>query len=301
MRLTLVYNEKAGSSGSSDDLRGVIRRAGHEIVRTLRPEEVTELADQEQHDRALDGIDLLVVAGGDGTVQRVATEVAGRDVPLAILPLGTANNIATSLGIEGPTETLVGSWATARRSPLDLGVATGPWGERRFVESVGGGLVSNGIIVMDGEAPHPESGAGPDEMLIKALTRFRVVLSGMTARRCRLVLDGAISEPDLLICEVLNIRTVGPQLRLAPDADHADAQFDVVVADESHRAMLDSYLHERIEGRPCRLELPMQRARRVGLGGWDRLHIDDTIHTDVDGLAVLEVEPAALTVLLPPA
>jgi diacylglycerol kinase (ATP) len=126
------------------------------------------------------------------------------------------------------------------------------------------------------------------------------VLSGMTARRCRLVVDGAITEPDLLLCEVLNIRTVGPQLRLAPDADPADAQFDVVVADESHRERLDHYLHERIEGRPCRLELPMQRARRVGLGGWDRLHIDDTIHTDVDGLSVLAVSPAALTVLLPP-
>jgi diacylglycerol kinase (ATP) len=298
LRLTLIYNEKAGSSVASDELRRSIRRAGHEIVRTLRPDELSALAEREQQDQAFAGSDLIVIAGGDGTVQRVATELAGRDLPLALLPLGTANNIATSLGIEGPTEALVAGWATARPSPLDLGVATGPWGRRGFIESVGGGLVTHGIIVMDADAPHPES--GPDEMLVKALACFRVVLSGMTARRCRLVLDGAISEPDLLLCEVLNIRTVGPQLRLAPDADHADAQFDVVVASELHRTMLDNYLHERIEGRACALELPMQRARRVGLGGWDRLHIDDTIHADVDGLSVLEVIPAALQVLLPP-
>jgi diacylglycerol kinase (ATP) len=297
LRLTLIYNEKAGSGVASDELRRCIRRAGHEIVRTIRPDELGALADK-QPDRALVDSELLVAAGGDGTVQRVATEMAGRQVPLAILPLGTANNIATSLGIWGPTETLVAGWSSARRSPLDLGIATGPWGARRFIESVGGGLVSNGIIVMDGEAPHEAS--GPDEMLEKALARFRVVLSGMTARRCRLVLDGEISEPDLLLCEVLNIRTVGPQLRLAPDADPADALFDVVVAEESHREVLDSYLHERIEGRPCALDLPMRRARRVGLGGWDRLHIDDTIYTGVDGLSVLSVSPASLEVLLPP-
>src|SRR6185369_915874 len=103
------------------------------------------LAERDQHDQALAGSELIVIAGGDGTVQRVATELAWRELPLAILPLGTANNIATSLGIEGPTEALVAGWATARRSPLDLGVATGPWGTRRFIESVGGGLVSNGI------------------------------------------------------------------------------------------------------------------------------------------------------------
>jgi diacylglycerol kinase family enzyme len=299
LKITLVHNEKAGSSGSSDELHAIIERAGHRIVRTWEPEALSALAARggTLTDAAFAGSELLVVAGGDGTVQRVATEVAGRSLPLAILPLGTANNIATSLGIQGPTETLVASWATAVRSPLDLGVATGPWGTRRFIESVGGGLVANGIIVMDSEAPHIES--TPPEMLEKALARFRVVLSGMTARRCRLVLDGEVSEPELLLCEVLNIRAVGPALRLAPDAEHGDAYFDVVTADESHRALLDHYLHERSEGRQSTLELPMRRARRVGLGGWDRIHIDDTIHADVDALCVLSVSPAALEVLVP--
>src|SRR6266436_32025 len=38
--------------------------------------------------------DLVVVAGGDGTVRRVASELVGRDIPLAIIPLGTFNNLA---------------------------------------------------------------------------------------------------------------------------------------------------------------------------------------------------------------
>ena len=43
--------------------------------------------------------DAVIVAGGDGTVGKVAKRLAGTDVPLVVLPTGTANNIARSLGI----------------------------------------------------------------------------------------------------------------------------------------------------------------------------------------------------------
>ena len=43
--------------------------------------------------------DLVIVAGGDGTVTKVARELKNRKTPLAILPSGTANNIASSLGV----------------------------------------------------------------------------------------------------------------------------------------------------------------------------------------------------------
>ena len=48
-----------------------------------------------------DSIDLAVTAEGEGTVRSAAIALAGRPIPLAILPFGTANNIALSLGIEG--------------------------------------------------------------------------------------------------------------------------------------------------------------------------------------------------------
>ncbi|HEX4199945.1 MAG TPA: diacylglycerol kinase family protein, partial [Chthoniobacterales bacterium] len=43
--------------------------------------------------------DVVIVAGGDGTVRLVASELVGRDIPLAIIPLGTYNNLALSLGL----------------------------------------------------------------------------------------------------------------------------------------------------------------------------------------------------------
>ena len=51
--------------------------------------------------------DLYVVAGGDGTVGKVITGIRDRNIPVAIIPSGTANNIAKSLCIEGSLDTLV--------------------------------------------------------------------------------------------------------------------------------------------------------------------------------------------------
>jgi diacylglycerol kinase family enzyme len=64
--------------------------------------------------------------------------MVGRDVPVAVLPTGTANNIARSLGLlKRPFEELVDGWREARRVRLDVGIASGPWGQRYFVEGLG--------------------------------------------------------------------------------------------------------------------------------------------------------------------
>jgi diacylglycerol kinase (ATP) len=287
MDVALVYNVNAGGGVSADQLRREIEAAGHRLVAMLEP----------GHDLALDPrTELVVVAGGDGTVRRVAIELAGRGVPLAILPMGTANNIATSLGLTGTTADLVADWRIGRRRPIDLGVALGPWGERHFIESTGAGLVANGIVVMDREKPHEVD--GPGEMIAKALMRFHTLLTGLAEQRCHLVIDGETVESDLLLVEVLNIAAVGPGLRLAADAHPGDGWLDIVTAGAAHLPELERYFHERLEGHPAELTLPVRRARRVEVDGWDRVHIDDEVHTDVAGATVsIEAIPAAVEVL----
>ena len=70
-----------------------------------------------------DAGDVVAVAGGDGTVSRVAKRLVGRGIPLAPLPMGTANNISRTLGLAGlPIEEIVRSWENPRRVKLDVGV-----------------------------------------------------------------------------------------------------------------------------------------------------------------------------------
>ena len=104
-----------------------------------------------------DAIDALVVAGGDGTVSQAAGALVGGHVPMAILPLGTANNIAVSLGLDRPLPELIAGWPAARRRALDVGMARGDWGERLFLEAVGTGLIPWGMAAVDAEK-HPAEG-----------------------------------------------------------------------------------------------------------------------------------------------
>lgn len=61
--------------------------------------ETEELTREKVRQALLNRPDLMVVAGGDGTVRVVASELVGRDIPLAIIPVGTFNNLALSLGL----------------------------------------------------------------------------------------------------------------------------------------------------------------------------------------------------------
>jgi diacylglycerol kinase (ATP) len=78
--------------------------------------------------------ELVVVAGGDGTVAKVIARLPDRAIPVAIFPLGTANNIARSMGIVGAPLDVGEILCLDHTRPLDIGTAWGPWGHCRFVE-----------------------------------------------------------------------------------------------------------------------------------------------------------------------
>jgi diacylglycerol kinase family enzyme len=91
LRVAVFYNNDAGSGVSTRDIHDAIARHGHSLVQLLEKDQGIE--------RLLDRpCDLVVAAGGDGTVATVAREVARRRVPMAMLPLGTANNVALDFG-----------------------------------------------------------------------------------------------------------------------------------------------------------------------------------------------------------
>ena len=290
MNVWILCNEDAGRGLSRDDLKTLVERAGHRVVSVAKQyDERSPLPDER--------IDVVAAAGGDGTVATAAGIASKTAASLAILPLGTANNIATSLGVKGEITDLIAAWPTARRVPFDLGCARARSKEWLVVEGVGGGLVPAGIARAQADQQARDEMA-PTAEVAAAVRTFRDALIDLTPRPWTIALDGRPIADEFLLVEVLNIRSIGPNLVFGPDADPSDGLFDVILAQERHREALLTYLEHRADGRDARLALPRHRAREVVVTSCTELHIDDErVDACELGQISIGIEPA-ITVLL---
>lgn len=86
---------------------------------------------------------IFVVCGGDGTISAVASILAGTDATLGIMPIGTQNNTALSLGIPNDPASAIAILRNGRRIKVDVGVATCGRKTTPFLEVCSIGLVSD--------------------------------------------------------------------------------------------------------------------------------------------------------------
>src|SRR6188768_1419798 len=180
VKVALLFNPRAGQGASLAALRDLLVRAGHELVRVIDgKDEAARLAEPP--------VELAVAAGGDGTIAAAARALAGSAVPLAILPLGTANNIGFTLGLNLPAEQLISSWESARLRPFDLGIVSCNGDSRRFVEGIGGGLVESCMREIQRQ---PVPSDEPPRQLVAALRRYADTLRRLEPRPWVFFVDG---------------------------------------------------------------------------------------------------------------
>lgn len=269
MRATLIHNPTAGSEQpSTERLVGWLRDTGYAVryASSKRRAYVQALEDPG---------DLVVVAGGDGTVTKIAKRIAGRDVPLAILPLGTSNNIANTLGVEGSAEEIIRELPAARHRWLDVGVARAPWGTMQFLESSGLGLFA--AILDHAERTEPrDTGESTKEKIALGAQGTLRVLAEHAARHYYVEVDGADLSGDYVLAVAMNIKRIGSALELAPDADPADGKLDLVLLREEDRETLGTHLVRLAQHPTERFPLTPLRATAVRIG-WDSAfgHLDD--------------------------
>jgi diacylglycerol kinase (ATP) len=287
MKAILIHNPSAGRGDPGREaLIDMLHNAGY--TPSYQMSNVGELT------AALnEPADVVVVAGGDGTVCKVLTQMPARDVPVAILPLGTANNIASSFGIGGPVAEIAVRLHTAERRRLDIGQATGPWGRSLFIEGAGLGAL---VRLADSFSGRDDKG---EARLTAARRSLRKLLKEIEPDRVEVLLDGQALPKRHLMVEVLNIAYGGPRLLFAPDVDPGDGQLDVLVLESERREDMRQWLKEEPVGRPPMTQL---RGRKISIV-WDGtpLHVDDDLPPAVDGLAAVELELTreAATILVP--
>jgi diacylglycerol kinase (ATP) len=240
-----------------------------------------------------DPTDLILVAGGDGAITRVIRSLPRFSSPLAILPLGTANNIARSLGIEGEAEVLLDCVRRRTTRTLDVGfVSGGPWKKRRFVEGVGIGLLANWMVGASSKPPAHERTQKGRELLREAL------LKAVPQKRS-LNIDGHELSQEFLLVEVLNTRFIGPALPMGPAAEPGDRLLDLVYLLPESRSEMLAWLDN-----PRRSTCPLlvRQGRKIILRWEDGpLHIDDRSwdRPEKNAQLIIKLAPKGLQVCAP--
>lgn len=271
VRVILIHNPGAGDDNQPDgkELQQLVRDAGHEVVYQPATDDAWIIALEK-------GADVVAVAGGDGTVGRVAKKLIGRDIPIAPLPFGTANNISKTLGLTELTlKEIVEGWDLSQRQRFDAGIARGPWGSRYFIEAFGVGLFARAIPAAE-ENKTLERLKNAEEKVAYAQEMLRARLKRASPRELTLELDGRDMSGSYVLFEAMNMEFVGPNLYLAPDIMSCDGKLDVVLVTAAERDKLKESLETWQDGELVHPELPRYRARKIRLE-WDgfEVHIDD--------------------------
>jgi len=163
--------------------------------------------------------DLLSVAGGDGTVNRVINALLpqGISVPLAIIPTGTANDFASYLKIPTTPEDAVRSWINGRVIQSDVGFVNG----RYFLNVCGSGVFVNISELVNAD---DKDALGKYAYYLKGIEQ----LPGLNPFSIRIKTRTRVYEADVFMYFILNSPGVGGFTNISPEASIQDGLFELI-------------------------------------------------------------------------
>ena len=250
------------------DIVARLREAGHRVrVRvTFEGGDARRLA----RAAAAAGCELVIAAGGDGTVNEVVNGLASarRRARLAIVPFGTANDFASGLAIPPDTAGAIAVALEGEPLDVDIGCVNG----RRFINVSTGGFGASATADASLDMKRRLGG------LAYILTGARKLVE-MTPECARFMVDGeTVHDGEFVFFAVGNAWRTGGGTRIAPRADVRDGKLDVVIVRGVSRLDFLSLLPDLRAG--THLESPdvlYLRAERVEVAA------DEELAVNVDG------------------
>jgi YegS/Rv2252/BmrU family lipid kinase len=197
--------------------------------------------DRFAREAAAKGVDAVAVFGGDGSVMEVASALMGSEVPVAILPGGTANVMSVELGI--PDDLEAAARIACSQSSQVRTVDMGQVGERTFMLRVGLGFAAEHVIGATREMKNKYGKAAYTVSAIETLKKLPMAHYTLT-------LDGEQFEVDGITCRVDNSGNMGmPGLTASTKTSVSDGLLDVTIIRDAGAKSLNSMLASAKGGR----------------------------------------------------
>ncbi|WP_100012495.1 diacylglycerol kinase [Lentibacillus sediminis] len=217
----IIYNPTSGREAFKRELPTVLERfeiAGYETSThaTTCEGDATDAA----RTAVERGYDLVVAAGGDGTISEVINGIAEQErrPRLGIIPVGTTNDFARALYIPRDIERAVDIILGEKSMLMDIGEVNGHY----FMNIAGGGKLTE----LTYEVPSKlKTVIGHLAYYVKGVE----MLPSLKPTRARIEYDGKVFEDDIMLFLLSNTNSVAGFEKLAPDAKVNDGYFDLLI------------------------------------------------------------------------
>ncbi len=298
-RCVIIYNPHAGKlrGGGSvrlESARRILTEAGYET--TLAPTSGPGAAVALARDCVADGVGLILAAGGDGTINEVVEGMVHSQVPLGILPAGTANVLATETGMNSNLETAARELLTYTPERISVG----------RLDFNNGGPASRHFLLMAGigfDARMIYNLSAPLKANLGKVAYWIAAFSLMGRRLEEFSVNIEDRDYRCSFALVSKVRNYGGDLEIARDTSLFDDQFEVVLFQGQNSLRYVQYFAGVVLNRLQGMKgVNILRARKLSVSS---VH-DTRVYIQVDGEyaghlpGTVEIVRDAITLLLPP-
>lgn len=297
-RIAVLANPTAGRGRTAKHIDAVVQRLSRHGLDTVVLRADSAATSQVLAAQAVDeDVDALVAVGGDGTVHIALQAVAGTDIPLGIVPVGTGNDLAGALGIPSDVDAAVDAIAaqllTGTYQRVDAVRTTTATGEQMWWGAILSAGFDSDVNQRANRMRWPRGPRRYDLAIMVEVARLRI-------REFSLRFDDDQTwDGRALLVAIGNTSTYGGGMRMCPAADPTDGLLDTTIIGPVSRTELIRVKPRLYDGGHVEhRQVTTIRSRTVSIDAAG-------VHAYADGepLAALPLtvtcEPGALTILAP--
>ncbi len=300
-KVKLILNPMADMGGAwrvANDLRPIIvEHGGADWSGTVYPTHATELAKQ----AALDGYDMVIAMGGDGTVHEVVNGLmqvpADKRPVLGVVPVGSGNDFAHSIGVPPRPDHALLQALRGEPSLVDVGLMTDENGRQEYFDNTVGIGFDAVVTIRSHKLPVVRG------FLMYLTAVIQTILLNHDPVLMKVETDGENWEQEALMFTLCNGGREGGGFTIAPDAKNNDGIFNYALVKKCSRLMMFRLVPEFMNGTHARFpQIKMGTCQTFSIHA-DRpmyIHADGEIFTsfgsNLKGLS-FEILPKALQVV----